>query len=115
MKSEEHRISSYKEFWPYYLHEHSKPLTRQLHIFGTVSASCVGLPIAIKTRKASAVIGGIIFGYFWAWFSHFFIEKNRPATFKYPLWSFYSDFRMVGFWVLGTLDNELQRAGLKRE
>ena len=50
--------------------------------------------IRVKLGMPSMVPAGILIGYGCAWFSHFFIEKNRPATFKYPLWSFRGDWQM---------------------
>lgn len=49
-------------------------------------------------------------GYAAAWLAHFFIEHNRPATFKHPLWSFISDYKMVGLMLLGKMDKEVARA-----
>ena len=40
-------------------------------------------------------------GYFLAWYSHAIFERNRPATFTYPFWSFFSDLEMFALMVLG--------------
>ena len=97
------RFQSYAEFWPYYLTEHSKRWTRRVHVFGTT----VGLSLAISCMASGRyewiVPAGLVPGYACAWLSHFLIEKNRPATFKYPWWSFISDFRMAYWWYTGKL------------
>lgn len=105
------RIQSYREFWPYYLREHAKAETRAVHFAGTAVATlCIAA--ALVTGHwwfgAAALVGG----YAPAWFAHFFIERNRPATFRYPLWSLISDFRMAGAWISGQLELELDRAGV---
>jgi hypothetical protein len=103
-------IASYAEFWPYYLREHSRPATRSIHFLGTgmaLSCLCAG----VLTSTFWFFPAALIAGYAPAWFAHFFVEKNRPATFTYPLWSLVSDFRMAFLWISGRLNQELERAG----
>jgi hypothetical protein len=111
--SEPARIASYREFWPFYLREHANPATRVWHIAGTGAASAL-LIAAILTFSYALLIGALIAGYGPAWIAHFFVEKNRPATFRYPLWSLISDYRMAGAWIAGTLGRELKKAGVGR-
>lgn len=92
------RIRTYAEFWPFYLKEHSRPATRWIHAAGTLSGLAIALACAGRGAWAWLPLA-LVAGYAPAWFSHFFIERNRPATFKYPLWSFVSDFRML-YWLL---------------
>ena len=102
------RLATYAEFWPYYLGEHSRPVTRGLHFLGT-SLAVLALIAAIAAQAWWFLLAAVICGYMFAWIGHFFIEHNKPATFTYPLWSLYSDFRMLAFWVTGRLDGELKR------
>ncbi|WP_224362799.1 DUF962 domain-containing protein [Hyalangium versicolor] len=107
------RIRTYAEFWPFYLREHSRPATRWLHFVGTT----VGLGIAITAivlGRGLWVFGFPVVAYGLAWIGHFGIEKNRPATFKYPLWSLISDFRMLGLMAVGQLGPHLERAQAAR-
>ena len=106
------RFQTYADFWPYYLREHAKPETRALHYFGTGLGVCLAMA-ALLLWDWTLVPAALIAGYLFAWIGHFFVEKNRPATFTYPLWSFVSDFRMLGFWLAGRLDKELKRAGVE--
>ena len=87
------KYTSFKEFYPYYLGEHSHPKTKLLHFIGT-ALSLVFLTAAIKYSMYWLILAGFVQGYLWAWISHFFIEKNRPATFTYPRWSFMGDWLM---------------------
>ncbi len=108
------RIPTYAEFWPYYLREHSLPLTRWLHFLGTSVAVCLAVTAGL-TGKAYLLPFALFSGYGFAWVSHFTLEKNRPATFKYPLWSLFSDFRMAGLMLVGRLSKHLARAGVRDE
>lgn len=103
------RIESYEEFWPFYVREHSKKSTRVLHFVGTTAALSL-LGYAILKRRPALIPLTLVAGYGPAWIGHFFIEKNRPATFKYPLWSFISDFKMLGKMIAGTMDAEVEQA-----
>jgi hypothetical protein len=101
-------IQTYREFWPFYLEEHSKPVTRGLHFVGTALVF-VALAAAIATRTWWLLVLMPVVGYGFAWVAHFTVEKNRPATFTYPFWSLYSDFRMFFVWLLGGLGSELRK------
>jgi hypothetical protein len=105
------RIETYREFWPFYLREHAKSETRLWHIVGTGAASVL-LVAALVTLSYQLLLAALIAGYGPAWAVHFFVEKNWPATFRYPIWSLISDYRMAGAWLTGKLGRELQRAGI---
>ncbi len=83
--------STFKEFYPYYLSEHRKYGTRITHFIGT-TLFFVWVASAIIQLNPWHLLYGIITAYFFAWMGHFFIEKNKPATFKYPLMSLRGDF-----------------------
>jgi hypothetical protein len=106
------RITTYAAFFPHYLREHSLPLTRALHYGGTAGSTAAiiaGLAGALPYWPLVALIAG----YGPAWVGHFFIEKNRPATFTYPFWSLISDYRMFGLWISGRLGPALAAAHAK--
>lgn len=86
-------IKSFSEFYPYYLEEHKLRSTRILHFIGT-SLALICLLLAAVRLDPWYILYGLICGYFFAWIGHFFFEKNKPATFKYPLWSLASDFKL---------------------
>ena len=78
------RIQSFAQFWPYYLGEHSRPGTRTLHLVGTSLSLCLALAGAV-TGRGLLLLWALVCGYSFAWVGHFFVEHNRPATFRYPL------------------------------
>lgn len=102
------RIPTFEAFWPYYLGEHKNPLCRTLHFIGTTLALSL-LVTALVTGQLGLIFGALVSGYAFAWVGHFFIEKNRPATFTYPLWSFAADWKMWAYTLTGRLGGELSR------
>ena len=105
------RKATYAEFWPFYLQEHAKPETRHFHYVGTALVIAIAL-FAILTQRWLSLAAMPVAGYFFAWVSHAYIERNKPATFTHPLWSLVSDFRMFFLWVFGRLGPELEKAGV---
>jgi hypothetical protein len=86
-------FNSFQDFYPYYLAEHANRTSRRLHVIGTVGA-LLQLLLALVWGPwwvASAVITG----YGFAWVGHFVFEKNKPATFRHPLYSLRGDFTMA--------------------
>lgn len=106
------RYTSFKEFWPFYVAEHSKPGTRWMHLIGTVTGVVVMIYFIVYGPWWLFLLG-LIPGYGAAWFAHFVIEKNKPATFQYPLWSFMGDYKMIALMITGKIDKEARTAGSK--
>ncbi len=79
-----------------------------MHFVGS-SLSLVNITFAVITLTPWYLLSALLAGYGFAWVSHFFIEKNKPASFKYPLWSFLADWKMWAFIVTGRIDAELGR------
>ena len=84
--------SSFEEFWPYYLSQHQDAMNRKLHFVGT-TAALICLTMALLGKRRFLLLTPIA-GYGCAWAGHFFFERNRPATFTYPLYSFMGDWVM---------------------
>ncbi len=108
----EKNIKTYAEFWDFYVAEHSEPLTRLLHFVGT-TLSLVIIMWIFRTGNLLYIPLCFVVGYGFAWFSHFVIEKNKPASFKYPLWSFISDYKMMFFMLIGKMNAEVERVSRK--
>ena len=87
------RFASFREFYPFYLAEHRNRISRRLHFTGSCGV-LVLLGIAIVQRNGLWLLAALPCGYGFAWVGHFFFEKNRPATFRYPLYSFAGDWVM---------------------
>lgn len=92
-KKHEKKYKSFKKFYPFYLSEHSHPLNRLLHVLGTLGA-IIWLVLFMRTFIWWYLAIALLNGYAFAWIGHFLIEKNRPATFQYPLYSFMGDWVM---------------------
>jgi len=93
------RYASFAEFYPFYLREHSRPLTRRLHFIG-FSLGLLCLAEWLFTGDIRWLPAALVCGYGFAWFAHLVFEKNRPATFRQPLYSFMGDCKM--FWQILT-------------
>ena len=106
--------TNYNEFWDFYVREHSKPLTRVLHFIGT-SLGLLMLVWFIWRGTWYYFPLCFVVGYAFAWFAHFVVEKNRPATFKYPFWSFISDYKMVWYMLIGRMRRESERVRANRQ
>ncbi len=91
---DDERFHSFAEFYPYYLQEHSNAVCRRLHYVGSLLVLAV-LFHAVASQQWLWLLALPLVGYGFAWVGHFVFEKNRPATFKYPLWSFMGDWVML--------------------
>ncbi|MGN6521182.1 MAG: Mpo1-like protein [Dokdonella sp.] len=87
------RYSNFREFYPFYLAEHANRNCRRMHFIGT-SLVLVVVAAAAALRDARWLLLAPLFGYGFAWIGHFAFEKNRPATFRHPLYSFAGDWVM---------------------
>jgi hypothetical protein len=89
----EPRLRTFADFYPFYLSEHANRVSRRLHFVGC-SIALVLLIAALLTQVLWLIAVALVQGYAFAWVGHFFFEHNRPATFKYPGFSFVGDWRM---------------------
>ena len=104
----EQDFRTFEEFWPFYVKEHQKKATRILHFIGTTGAmACVAGGLLTKRRWLLAVAP--VVGYGPAWVSHFFVEGNKPASFKHPLWSLRADLVMWSKMVRFQMNDEVER------
>ncbi|HVE72634.1 MAG TPA: DUF962 domain-containing protein [Thermoanaerobaculia bacterium] len=100
-------IRTFAEFWPYYVRAHSRPLTRLLHAIGSILALlCVVL--AVVYNLWFLLLAPVI-GYAFAWYSHFFVEHNKPATFGHPFYSLAADYAMLWKGLTGRMNAEVAR------
>jgi hypothetical protein len=105
---------TFPQFWTFYVLAHRQPLTRIFHTAGTLVGWSL-LAVAIVLRKPWFILAAFAVPYALAWFSHFFVEHNRPATFGHPLWSWLADQKMVAMVLAGKMEGEVERcAALER-
>ncbi len=107
-------ILSYREFWSHYVGLHQRPLTRRLHFAGTTGAILCVLA-AVLYRELWLLLGAPVIAYGLAWIGHFVVEKNGPATFRYPLRSLAADFHMFGLMSAGRMNDEVGRLTMPNE
>jgi hypothetical protein len=99
---------TFADFWPHYVLAHRQPLTRVFHCGGTLLGWLLVIA-AIVLRRPWLVLAALVVPYALAWFSHFFVEHNRPASFGHPLWSWRADQKMVALMLAGKMSNEVRR------
>ncbi len=100
-------IRSFSDFWPHYVRAHSKPRTRILHGIGsTLAVGAVAL--ALASSPWWLLLAPLV-GYGFAWYGHFFVEGNRPATFGHPFYSLAADYRMLFLMMSGRMDDEVEK------
>ena len=87
------QFDSFRQFYAYYLTQHANPVCRTLHFVGSTLVVAT-LALAIVTRSGWLLIAMPVIGYGFAWVGHFAFEKNKPATFRHPLYS------LMGDWVM---------------
>lgn len=109
IKLMERKYQTLKDFYPYYLTEHSDPTCRMFHYIGTTGLFVI-IIAAVMTHKWWMFLLLPVFGYGFAWMGHFVFEKNKPATFQYPLYSLASDFIMYFHFWTGQIDKKLAEA-----
>jgi hypothetical protein len=100
--AEPRKFGSYGDFFDFYLQQHSDPRNRVMHAIGTT----LGIAVVVGALVSGHPWYALLFfpvGYGFAWTGHFTLEKNKPATFGHPFWSFVSDFRMLGLMATGRL------------
>ena len=90
---ETQKIKTYKEFYQFYLSEHSKPLTRLFHFIGILLVFVV-ISYVLQSGKERFLWYCPIFGFGLGWLSHAIFEKSIPLTFRYPVWTLIADFQM---------------------
>jgi hypothetical protein len=99
---------TFQQFWPVYVVAHSQPSTRAFHSVGTLLGWAT-LIAAIVLRRPWFILAAFVVPYLLAWFSHFFVEHNKPATFGHPLWSWLADQKMVAMTLTGRMGKEVER------
>lgn len=89
----EKKYKTFKEFYPFYLSQHKHKTCRALHVIGS-TLIIILIIYAISTQQYLLLLAIPVLGYGFAWVGHFVFEKNIPATFTYPLYSFMGDWVM---------------------
>ena len=94
MNTETRDFASFEDFYPFYLGEHADRTCRRLHVIGTTLAALL-IVAGVLSHQWWLIPLAVVQGYAWSWVGHFVFEKNRPATFQHPWWSYRGDLRML--------------------
>lgn len=100
-------IRSFADFWPFYVRAHSRRQTRVLHAIGSTAA--LAAVAAAPFLSLWLLLAAPLIGYGFAWYGHFFVEHNKPATFGHPFYSLAADYVMVWKMITGRMDAEVTR------
>jgi hypothetical protein len=106
----EEKLSSFEAFWPFYVSQHLDPTNRRLHFLGLTLA--IAALVASVFHSPAWILVVPVAGYGFAWIGHFCAEKNKPATFTYPLWSLRGDLHMYRLMWLSRMGPEIARANV---
>ncbi|HMJ50434.1 MAG TPA: DUF962 domain-containing protein [Polyangiaceae bacterium] len=101
--------SDFDAFWLEYVREHSHPLNRKLHMIG-MSLALACFVAGVLKRRVSLLLLAPVFGYGFAWFGHFFVEKNTPQSFSHPLYSLRASAILYWKTLCGEMEAEIERA-----
>ena len=99
---EHRRFQSFSDFYPFYLAEHSDARCRAMHYIGSSLVVAIAV-FALASGRYAALLLVPVVGYGFAWIGHFCFEHNKPATFKYPLYSLIGDWVMLKDFLTGRL------------
>jgi hypothetical protein len=102
------RYRDLQEFWPDYVREHRRPLTRQLHFIGTTNL-LIWVFLALMRRSPRRLAFAVASSYALAWIGHFFVERNLPATFRFPLKAGLCDLKMYLLTWKGAMEAEVRK------
>lgn len=107
------KFSSFAEFYPYYLTEHRQPACRAWHYVGNTAVIVLFVWILFN-QQWPWLWALLLCGYGFAWIGHFFVERNRPATFQYPFYSLFADWVMYKDFLTGQLAAKLAALDISR-
>jgi hypothetical protein len=96
----------FESFWPFYVSQHRHPINRAFHFAGTTAAMGVIAASFVRRKPALLALAPVV-GYGASWAGHFLFERNKPAAFQRPWWSFLGDLRMWSRTVAGTFHSDL--------
>lgn len=108
---EKESFASFNEFFPFYLSQHKSRINKKIHFVGTTLA-LLCFVIFFLTFNFNYFLLAFVLGYGCAWSGHFFFEKNKPATFKFPIYSFIGDFVMAKEIAFGNIDKIFGEYGI---